>query len=252
MPKLGKTASPSYDSRRSATLPDMRLRLFSQSLCAIAILASGPAQSAQAQGAAIYLCTYVELMPNAVSSGGALLKRYSNASRTEPGNMRLVVLHEIARPSRFAILEAWTDEAALDSHKRAANTLRFRDRLNSIQSAPSDERVGRMLDLGRGNSEPGSGEIYVLTHVDVTPDHQNDGLTLLREISIETAGDYGNINNEVLQQANPANHFTVFEAWTSRKALDAHSQAEHTRGFRERLLPMQGGLYDERLYEKMD
>jgi quinol monooxygenase YgiN len=145
-----------------------------------------------------------------------------------------------------------TDEVALESHQRAASTLHFREGLNSIQSAPHDERVGRRLYVGHANSEHGSGEIYVLTHVDVAPNHQDDGLTLLKEISIETAKDCGNISNEVLQQADPANHFTVVEAWTSKKALDAHTQAEHTREFRERLLPMQGGLSDERLYEKMD
>jgi quinol monooxygenase YgiN len=228
------------------------LRLFSQLLCAFVFLASVPTQSAQAQGGAVYLCTYVELIPNAVSSGEALLKRYSSASRTEPGNMGFVVLHEIARPSRFAILEAWTDEVGLGRHRTTANTLHFRGRLKSIQSAPYDERVGRRLDLGREKSEHVSGEMYVLTHVDVTPNHQNDGLTLLRDISVETAKNYGNISYEVLQQADPANHFTVVEAWTSKKALDAHTQAEHTREFRERLLPMQGGLYDQRLYDKMD
>jgi quinol monooxygenase YgiN len=230
----------------------MRLRLFSQLLCAIALLASGLTQSVQAQGSSVDLCTYIELMPNAVSSGEALLKRYSTSSRTEPGNMRFVVLHEIARPSRFAILEAWIDRTTLERHGREASTLHFREGLNSIQSAPYDERVGRRLDVGHANSKHGSGEIYVLSHVDVKPNHQDDGLTLLKEISIETAKDYGNISHEVLQQADRANHFTVVEAWTSKKALDAHTQAEHTRGFRERLLPIQGGLYDERLYDKMD
>jgi quinol monooxygenase YgiN len=79
-----------------------------------------------------------------------------------------------------------------------------------------------------------------------------NGLTLLKDMSVETAKDYGNISYEVLQQADPANHFTVVEEWTSKKVLDAHAEAAHTREFRKALLPLQGGLYDERMYDKVD
>jgi len=228
------------------------MRLFLRLICVLAILASGPTQSVQAQGSAVYLSTYVELMPNAVSSAEALLRRYSNSSRTQPGNLQFDVLHEIARPSRFAILEAWADEAALESHERAASTLHFRDRLEAVQNAPSDKRVGRRLYLGRAESENRAGAIYVLTHVDITPTHLDDGLTLLKDMTVDTAKDYGVISYQVLQQADPANHFTVFEEWTSKKVLDAHAEAAHTREFRKTLLPLQGGLYDERMYDKVD
>jgi hypothetical protein len=33
---------------------------------------------------------------------------------------------------------------------------------------------------------------------------------------------------------------------------DVRAQAAHTREFRNTLLPLQGGLYDERMYEKVD
>jgi len=38
------------------------------------------------------------------------------------------------------------------------------------------------------------------------------------------------------------------EAWKDRNAFDAHGMAAHTRQFRDRLAPMSGALYDERLY----
>jgi quinol monooxygenase YgiN len=230
----------------------MRTHLFSGVICAIAILALGSTQSVQAQSSAVYICAYIDLVPNAVSSAEVLLKRYRNSSRTQPGNLQIEVLHEIARPSRFAILEAWADEVALESHERAASTLRFRDRLEVLQRAPSDKRVVRGVYLGRPETENHVGAIYVLTHVDITPDHLDDGLQLLKDMTVETAKDYGNISYEVLQQADPANHFTVVEVWTNKKALDAHVQAAHTREFRKRVLPLQGGLYDERMYDKVD
>lgn len=234
------------------TVCELRMRLISQMILVIAMLASASTQSAQAQESAIYLSTYVELMPNAVSSGAALLAHYRDASRTHTGNLRLDVLREIARPNRFAVLEVWADEAALESHDRAASTSRFRDRLKAVQSAPYDERVGRRLYLGCGKSKGGTGTIYVLTHVDVMPTRQDDALTLLKTMSVETAKDYGNISYEVLQQANRGNHLTVVEEWTSKKAHDEHVLAAHTRAFREGLSPMQGALYDERLYNKVD
>jgi quinol monooxygenase YgiN len=236
----------------TSTLCELRMRLVSQMILAIAILASAPTQSSQAEDSAVYLSTYVDLMPNAVSAGASLLARYRDASRTHPGNLRLDVLHEIARPSRFALLEVWADEAAFESHDRAASTLQFRDRLKAVQSAPYDERVGRRLYLERGKSKIGAGTVYVLTHVDVMPNYQDDALTLLKIMSAETAKDYGNISYEVLRQVNRGNHLTVIEEWTGKKAHDAHVRAAHTRAFREGLSPMQGALYDERLYNKAD
>jgi len=184
--------------------------------------------------------------------GATLLARYRDASRTHAGNLRFDVLREIARPNRFALLEVWTDEAALESHDRAASTLHFRDRLKAVQSAPYNERIGRRLSLECGKSKGAAGAIYVLTHVDVMPDRQDDALTLLKTMNGEIADDHGNISYEVLQQANRANHLTVVEEWTGKKAYDGHVEAAHTRAFREALSPMQGALYDERLYNKLN
>src|SRR5271163_5170842 len=91
----------------------------------LAMAMATPAAPAHAQGIPVYLVTYVEVMPNAVVSGAALLERYRDASRKEGGNLRVDVLHEIARPNRFAILEVWKDEVVLEGHSKAASTLDF-------------------------------------------------------------------------------------------------------------------------------
>ena len=41
---------------------------------------------------------------------------------------------------------------------------------------------------------------------------------------------------------------TVVEVWRNPKAVDAHGMAAHTKQFREKLTPLSGSLYDERLY----
>jgi quinol monooxygenase YgiN len=224
-----------------------------QAILAVIILVSTPAESADVQGGAAPLAIYVDIMPNAVDSGAALLERYRDASRKQAGNLRFDLLQEIARPTRFALLEVWAEDVALDGHDKAVSTLHFHDQLKAIQSAPCDERMGRELYFRRGKGDSGSGTIYVITHVDVTADHQSDAEALLKAMSVDSANDDGNISYEVIQLPKPMDHhFTVIEEWASRKALDGHAMAAHTRAFRQQLLPMEGALYDERLYKKLD
>jgi quinol monooxygenase YgiN len=102
----------------------------------------------------------------------------------------------------------------------------------------------------KGGDRPGT--IYVLTHVDVFPQYEVDCLALLDTMSIDTYYDDGNAGYEVLPEADHPNHFTVIEEWTTGKSRDAHLIATHTRAFRERLLPMEGALYDVRLYNELD
>lgn len=103
-----------------------------QSVLATALLASLSARPASAQGNEIYLVTYVEVLPNATASGAALLKGYRDANRNEDGNLRFDVLHEIARPDRFAILEIWKNKAALDGHVKSPDASHFRDGMKAI------------------------------------------------------------------------------------------------------------------------
>jgi quinol monooxygenase YgiN len=251
---MGAVSVPARPSCGDCRLTNLgtRLRPIFRLLLAIAILAATLAGPAHAEGGPVYLVTYVSVMPNAVLSGATLLEQYRDASRKEAGNQRLDVLRDTARPNRFAILEVWKDQAALDGHDKAASTLQFRGALEKIQLAPRDERVGSRIYGGPVKGGDRAGTIYVLTHVDVFPQYEEDCLPLLKAMSIDTSKDDGNLGYEVLQQANHSNHFTVVEAWTTRTALDAHVIAAHTRAFRDRLSPMEGSPYDARFYEELD
>jgi quinol monooxygenase YgiN len=232
------------------------VRLFFQpaigAFIAVLIATAALVSSAHAQNNAVYLATYVEVMPNAVAPGTALLKQYRDASVKEDGNLRAEALAEIERPNRFVVIETWRDKAALEAHGQSAATSKFRDKLKPIADAPYDERITNALYVTQGKNESQSGAIYVVTHVDVIPAGKDDCMAALKAMSVDTAGDAGNISYEVLQQANRGNHFTVVEAWTNRKALDAHAMAAHTRAFRERISPNAGALYDERIYKALN
>ncbi|MFY9763133.1 MAG: antibiotic biosynthesis monooxygenase [Xanthobacteraceae bacterium] len=228
------------------------MRPFFQLAVWLAVLAAAFASPARAQDSSAYVVTYVELMPNEIASGASLLNHYRDASKREPGNLRFDVLHEIARPSRFAIIETWNDKAARDAHDQAAATAQFRARLKSIEDAPDDERIVNPLYSTPAKTPAQSAAIYVVTHVDVIPPGKDDCMTALKAMSLDTAKDSGNIAYQVLVQAGRSNHFTVLEAWNSKAALDAHAMAAHTRSFREKLSPLAGALYDERLYTKLE
>jgi quinol monooxygenase YgiN len=219
---------------------------------AVPVLLAMLGGSAFAQnGGAVYTATYLELMPNALAAGAAMLKQYREASRKQAGNLRFDVLAEIARDNRFAIVEAWSDKAALDAHMQSAASVQFREEFQTIRDAPADQRITHALYLSHGQRENHADSIYVVTHIDVIPPGTEACLAALKMMSAETPKDPGNISYDVLEQADHANHFTVVEEWTDRKAAEAHAMAAHTRAFRDKLKPIAGALYDERLYTAM-
>jgi quinol monooxygenase YgiN len=217
----------------------------------LTVLAAALASPARAQDSVVYSVTYVELMPDAISRGVALLKHYRDESGREAVNLRFDVLHEIARPNRFAMIEIWKDKAARDVHEQTATAAQFRAKLKSIADAPDDERLLNPLYMTPARTAAPAGAIYVVTHVDVIPPGKDECMAALKAMSVDTARDPGNIAYQVLVQASRSNHFTVLEAWRSKAAFDAHAMAGHTRGFREKLSPLAGALYDERLYKML-
>ena len=228
------------------------MRTFFRLAYAVTILTAALAGTAHAQGNAVYLASYVELMPNAVASGAALLKQYRDASRKEAGSLRFDVLAEIERPNRFVIVEVWNDKTALEAHDHSAASMQFSEKLKALQDAPNDVRVDHAIYLGRGKDKSHAGAIYVVTHIDVIPPGKDACIAALRDMSTDTAGDAGNISYDVLEQDDHSNHFTVIEEWTDMNAADAHAAAAHTRAFRAKLIPIKGALYDERFYTALN
>jgi quinol monooxygenase YgiN len=90
--------------------------------------------------------------------------------------------------------------------------------------------------------------VYVVTHVDVTPNYTADATKMLREFAADSRKDAGVVRFEILQQDSRANHYTIVEVWRTRDAFETHSAAEHTKRFREKLQPMLGSPFDERLH----
>jgi quinol monooxygenase YgiN len=70
----------------------------------------------------------------------------------------------------------------------------------------------------------------------------------LRQFSSDSQKDRGVVRFELLIQEGRLNHFTILEVWQTHDAFEAHSSAEHTKRFREKIQPMLGSPFDERLH----
>jgi quinol monooxygenase YgiN len=205
--------------------------------------------TAQAQDAGtIYVVSYLETLPPAKDEVGSLLKGYRDAARKDAGNVRAEIVQHANRPGQYVILSAWKDQKALDAHVAASATKEFREKIHGLRVSPQDDRIHTGLSVGPLDAAPGGRGVYVVTHVDVVPPRKDDAVGLLKTLGDTSRKDDGSLRYEVVQQTNRPNHFTVIEVWKNRKAFDAHLTATHVREFRDKLQPMSGSLYDERLY----
>jgi quinol monooxygenase YgiN len=211
--------------------------------------APGGAATQPAAGGPIYIVTYFEVGPPAASQTVGLLRQFAAATRKADGNTGFVSLQEIARPGRFAMVEVWRDKPALDGHAAAVGGLR--DKLQTLFTSPLDIRTNSGLAVAEppAGAEPNAGNaVYVLTHVDVFPAGKDQAVELVKALAEAGRTDAGNLWFDVLQQDGRPNHFTLFEGWRDQKAFDASITAAHSKQFRQKLNPLEGALYDERLY----
>ena len=221
-------------------------------LLGLAVTSLAPMHRAAPQDAAAHIVSYVEVAPAAKEQAAALLRQLAAASRKDDGVVRFEVLQRIDRPHHFAVLEAWRDQKALEAHAAAAHTRDARAALQPLAAAPYDERPhGPMAVAGPGGSAVGSGAVYAVTHVDFIPPKKDEGIAALKDLVEPSRKDAGNLRFDLLQQASRPNHLTLVEIWKDIPALDAHAVAAHTKQFRDKLLPMSGSLFDERLYRAL-
>ena len=215
---------------------------------AIALLAAAMTQAhAQAPAGPIYVAAYAEVGTSVVKSGATLLKQFRDAVRKEDGNMRVEIAQEIGRANRFLILEIWKDQAAFDAHGKSPATTAFGEKFKALQNAPLDVRVHNGMAVA-DSAAAGKVAVYVASHVDVPPPRKDELVTVLNPLAEQSRNVAGNQRFDVWQQTNRPNHFTVVEAWKDQKAYDARGSAAPQRTFRDKLGPMLGALYDERLY----
>ena len=227
------------------------MRVFCGMLIAAAMAAAPVAMAQAPAGGTAYVVTYIEVVPSSQGEATGLLKQVAGASRKEAGNQRYDILQRIDRKNQFVILEAWTDLKAAEAHAGGDALKQFKDKLKPLQASFYDERPSNGIAVAPAPASVGKGSIYAVTHVDVIPPSKDDCIVMLKKLADDTRKEPNAESFEAWQQNNRANHFTVTEIWKNRTAHDAHVAAATTTEFREKLGPMSGALYDERLYRSL-
>jgi quinol monooxygenase YgiN len=98
------------------------------------------------------------------------------------------------------------------------------------------------------SAQPKVEALYVVTFVDVSPATAKDAADLLKQFAADSRKDPGSIRFEVLRDFARSNHLTVLEVWSSRDTFERHLGMEHSKHFREKIQPMLGSPFDERLH----
>jgi quinol monooxygenase YgiN len=229
----------------------MKLSQLIFTLAALALATVRPGYAEDAVSTAVYVVTYFDVAPTAAAETATLLRQYAEAAHKEAGNLSLEAFEEIGRPNRFAILESWRDKPALEAHGATASTSAFSGRLKPLLISGTGARLlsAFSVSVAAPTAQPGAGTVYVLTHVDVPPPQKDQAIELQKALAAAARKDDGNLWFDVLQQIDRPNHFTLYEGWRDQKAFDASITAAHTKEFRQKLNPLEGALYDERLYQ---
>ena len=212
-------------------------------------ITAGPAASAEADEGAIYGVTNLDVAPGATNQAIEVLKQYRDAALKQAGNAGVILLQEVAWPDRFLIYETWNDQSAYDDNEKAAPTTGFRDRLKPIAVAPYDRRDYHVITVGPVRAAAGSGTIFMQVHLDVFPPGLAPTLVAVKEVAETARKGEGNLRYDVVQSVKaPMSHMTLFAAWQSRKAFDAYEMSDYARAFRDKVGPLLGSPFDDRLY----
>lgn len=199
--------------------------------------------------ATFYAVSYVETTSSSAMQGAAMLKQYRNASAKQDGFLRLELFEQIGRPGHFAVVEAWRDQKAFDA-RDASVQKQLLAALQPIRVSDYDQRPYKTLTVGPAPAPATRQAVYVIAHVDVTPNPQVP--VLLARLADASRQEAGRVRFDVIQHTMRANHFTVIEGWRNQQAFDAHVAAAHTKQYRDALQPMTGSPLDERVYRAVD
>jgi quinol monooxygenase YgiN len=202
----------------------------------------------------VYAVTYLDVATDWVVQGGGLLKQFRDLSAHHAGNLEFSVMREASRPNRFVIVEGWKDQAAFAAHEKSADTALFNFTLEAIRNSPANQHVLQSFANVPARSQPASGAVYMVEHVDFSPAANATGLSLVKDLAQASQKEEGVVRYDIYQEPPPhANHYSVVAVWADRSAFDAHETAAHTRAYRSATaMPAHANLYDERLYDLLN
>ena len=90
--------------------------------------------------------------------------------------------------------------------------------------------------------------VYVVTHIDLMPNGTPSGVALLKQLATDTLKEKSCVRFEILQQDGRPNHLTLVAVWKDKKGFDEHDAKPYVKEFREKIQPLIGSPWDERLH----
>jgi quinol monooxygenase YgiN/predicted enzyme related to lactoylglutathione lyase len=93
-----------------------------------------------------------------------------------------------------------------------------------------------------------STSVYVISHIDIIPIHVEAGRDLLVHYSADVRGQPGLTRFELLHQLHRPNHFETLAVWDSESHYVDSLSAQITLQYRERLHPLLGSPFDDRVH----
>jgi quinol monooxygenase YgiN len=201
-----------------------------------------------AEDTTFYSVSYIEVKQSARGQALAALKGYRESTHRDDANIRLELFEQADRPGHFAIVETWKTAAAFDA--KAAARKQIADMLEPVRTSGWDTRPYKTLSVASGPAEATVKSVFVITHVDVTPDPKIAGM--LTTLATASRLEQGNIRFDVLLHTMRSNHFEVIETWQNEKALENHANAAHTKKYRDDIQAALGSPLDERIYRAIE
>src|SRR5215831_1911888 len=232
-------------------MKSLRPLLFSAVLAAL--VSSASAQNANPQIAVIdgptYLMTYVEVVPSASARAIAMMKEYRDATRKEPGANFVDIYQEAGQTHRFILSEIWQNRAMAKAHSDGPLVAALAAKIKPIEIGPSDLRI-HQAHMVTPPKAPKANDVFIISHVDVAGQGNLGKLiTMLNTLGEASQKDNGMVRYEILDEVPAhANHFRVYEEWSSMATWEAHNLAPHAQAYHDALLPLLGTPYDQRLY----
>jgi quinol monooxygenase YgiN len=196
-----------------------------------------------------YLMIYVEVVPSASARAIAMMKEYRDTSRKEAGANFIDIYQEAGQTHRFILSEIWQNRAIAKAHTDGPALGALFSKLKPIEIGPSDIRI-HQAHMVTPPKTPKANDVFIISHVDVAGQGNLAKLiTMLNTLGEASQKDNGMVRYEILDEVPAhANHFRVYEEWTSMATWEAHNLATHAQAYHDALLPLLGTPYDQRLY----
>jgi quinol monooxygenase YgiN len=226
------------------------LALFVLVAVTLPLRAQAPRASAPATAdPTFYSVAYIEVKPSGRANAILALKQYKTALRIDDASLRTELFEQADRPGHLLLVETWQSQAAFDKGTPAPRK-RLMDAIEPLRLSGWDQRPYKTLSVASGAAEPTGRSVFVISHVDVTPDPKIAGM--LKDLAEKSRLEEGNVRFDVLAHTMRSNHFEVIETWQNQKALDNHAVAAHTRQYRDDVQPALGSPLDERIFKVIE